>query len=359
MTVLMNANRQWESRPADERFGSLRDMHNAAVAHRSGAKEATIDMRGLIVKAAGADIKLIGATDRPAALTHWAFGQLASKVKAPASYLRTLPTELVAQCLNNGLRAFAGDDADAARAAILADKSLTIRALTSDKYSRIWNADVTKRLLELEAEGPWQPAPAAFDGSRGLYLGDQDMFAFMVDNERRIFEKGPAGGLSRGFFCWNSEVGGGSIGVSTFLYEYVCGNHRVWGAQQVEEMRIAHIYTDAPRAFAKLSVELKKYSDTSAAGDEAKIETARRFEIGATKEETLDAVFKLRIAGLAQKTVTAAYDLVDTQRADWYGSPRSAWGLAGGMTEIARDLPNANDRLALDKAATKVMEMAA
>jgi hypothetical protein len=34
-------------------------------------------------------------------------------------------------------------------------------------------------------------------------------------------------------------------------------------------------------------------------------------------------------------------------------------GYAGGLTEIARDLPNASDRYALDCAATKVMQMAA
>jgi hypothetical protein len=27
----------------------------------------------------------------------------------------------------------------------------------------------------------------------------------------------------------------------TFLYEYVCGNHRVWGASNVVEVKIRHI----------------------------------------------------------------------------------------------------------------------
>jgi hypothetical protein len=213
-------------------------------------------------------------------------------------------------------------------------------------------------LLQLEATGPWQPAPAAFDGSRGLYLGDRDMFAFLVDNGRRIFETGPGGGLSRGFMCWNGEVGDRSIGVTTFFYEYVCGNHRIWGVKGVEELRIAHIYTDPKRAWDKLAVTLKTYAESSAEDDEAKVKAARTFELGATKEEVLDAVFKLQIGGLAKKTVDQAYDLVDGQRSDWYGSPRTAWGLAGGITEIARDLPNADDRTAADRAASKVMQIA-
>jgi hypothetical protein len=71
----------------------------------------------------------------------------------------------------------------------------------------------------------------------------------------------------------------------------------------------------------------------------------------------LDAIFKLKVAAITKKIAGEAYDLAE-KRVDWYGSPRSAWGYAGGLTEIARDMPNANDRHALDLAATKVMEMA-
>jgi hypothetical protein len=169
----------------------------------------------------------------------------------------------------------------------------------------------------------------------------------MVDNNRRIFEKGPGGGLSRGFFMWNSEMGARSIGVATFLYEYVCGNHRVWGASDVKEVSIRHIGdlgADGEKAFAKLAVELKRYADSSAADDEAKVAAAMKCEIAATKDEVIDAVLKFAILAAT--------------REDWYGSPRSAWGLSGGMTELARDLPNADDRHALDKAAGKMMEMA-
>lgn len=185
------------------------------------------------------------------------------------------------------------------------------------------------------------------------------MFAFMVDNDRRIFEKGPGGGLSRGFFAYNSEVGARRFGLMTFLYEYVCGNHRVWGASNLEEVAVIHIgKNQAAKAFDLMRVELKKYAESSAADDEAKVQAARSFQIGANKDEVLDAVFKLKIGGLTRANVTKAYDLVDGERSDWYGSPRTAWGLAGGITEIARDLPNGDARFALDTAATKVMEMA-
>jgi hypothetical protein len=358
MSVLTHANREWESRPADERFGSLQDMHRAALAFRDNAAQGTVPTKNLIVRPEDEGLVVTGSTGLPACLTHFSFGQIASKAGAPAGYLRTLPAKLAAECINTGLDGLSADE----KAMLLFDRrgALKLRGLTSEKYARIWNSDVTERLLQIEAEGPWQPAPAAFDGSRGLYLGDRDMFAFMVDNNRRIFEKGPAGGLSRGFFMWNSEVGARSIGVATFLYEYVCGNHRVWGASDVKEVSIRHIGdlgTDGEKAFAKLAVELQRYAESSAADDEAKVAAAMQYEIAATKDEVIDAVFKFATGSLSRTKITEAYDLAAT-REDWYGSPRTAWGLSGGMTQLARDLPNADDRHALDKAAGKILEMA-
>lgn len=355
--VLTKANRQWETRPADERFGSLQAMHERAMRARTAAAVASIKANALRAVAQGEDLRIEGPTGASASLTHWSFGQIAERAKAPAAYLRQLPAPLAAECLNEGLR-HAQDEGEVLALFDRSAGDLAARAITSDSYSRIWNADITARLLQLEAEGPWQPAPAAFDGSRGLYLGDRDMFAFLVDNGRRIFESGPAGGLSRGFFVWNSEVGAASFGVMTFLYEYVCGNHRVWGVSNTNEVRIIHIGRDqAHKAFSKLTVELRKYADASAAEDEARVTAARRYQLGATKDEVLDAIFKLKAPALTKSIAGRAYELAE-QRVDWYGSPRTAWGMAGALTEIARDLPHANERHALELASGKVMEMA-
>ncbi|MBR0693641.1 hypothetical protein [Bradyrhizobium lablabi] len=352
-TTLTNANRQWESRPADERFASLVDMDRAARSFRTSATVNEIMANALTVSARGDDLVLSARGFEGAALNNYSFNQLAARAKAPAAYLNTLPTEIAADCLNHGLQRVADD-----KALQILSGSSNIRAVTSDKYSRIWNADITARLLELEARGPWQPAPAAFDGSRGLYLGERDMFAFLVDNERRIFETGPGGGLSRGFFVSNSEVGDASFSIMTFFYEYVCGNHRVWGAQGIAEAKIIHIGHDqSSKAFETMTVEVKKYAEASADEDELKVERCRTYQIGASKDDVLDAIFKLKVPAITKTIANKAYDLAE-QRVDWYGSPRSAWGYAGGLTEIARDLPNASDRHQLDLAATRVMEMA-
>lgn len=230
--------------------------------------------------------------------------------------------------------------------------------MTSDKYTRIWNCDVTERLVRLAVEHPeWQPAPPAFDGSRGLYASDHDIFAFMVDNGRRIFESDPNGGLSRGFFVWNSEVGAASFGVMTFLYEYVCGNHIVWGTSDVRGLRVRHIGDADERAFRELAGELRRYADSSASEGEERIEQAKRYSLGNDKDAVLDAIFGKRIPGLSRKRLDDAYDKAEAH-ADWYGDPKSVWGMVNGITEIARDLKHTDERVHLDRAAGKVMEIA-
>lgn len=355
MTTLEKAHHEWASRAADERFSSLDSLHAKALQIRQlGAEAKDLPTRNLRVIADNGEVLLEGKNDTRVQMTNWAFSQLARIGSAPAGYLGNLPAELAADCLNHGLLKADSDD----KVSMLLDRSAgwKMRAVTSERYSRLWNSEITERLLELEARGPFRPAPAAFDGSRGLYMGDRDMFAFMVDNERRIFEK-QEGGLSRGFFVWNSEVGARSFGVMTFLYEFVCGNHRVWGAKEVKELRIKHVGGATRNAFNNLQVQLRHYAEASASEDEAKIQAAHDYVLTGNRDEIIDTLMGLRDPALSKRLLAQALSKAE-EREDRYGNPKSLWGIAGGLTEIARDLPNADDRTAIDKASAKIIEMA-
>ena len=367
MTVLTQAFTQWANRPADQRFSSLEDLHAAVTHHREVAVEArNIDLSqcrvttletGNLNTGESAIVPVFeGPTGRIAKFTHWSFGQVCRRIGAPASYLRTLPAGLASSNINNGLRRLPSSGEDEGAALLFAQNGdLVLRAALTQDYTRIWNSDITSRLIKLTQDAPeWQPAPAAFDGSRGLYASEKDIFCFLVDNERRIFESLPGGGLGRGFFVSNSEVGDKSFWITTFLYEYVCGNHRVWGAQGVQTLRIPHIGNADERAFGKLTIELQKFADSSAADTEEKIRSMRVQILGATKDEILDAVFKL---GVTKKVAAQAYD-VAVENEDRYGNPHSVWGFTGGLTQVARDLPNADARVELEKKAGKIMQIA-
>lgn len=383
---LFEANHQWQNRPADQRFESLDALYAYCQAMRDNAATSTINMNRLRAEPAGAELALVGETGQRASLTHWSFGQLANRIGAPADYLRGLPLDLAAENVNHGLA-----HRTSGKGVMLLDRQtdgMQCRAFTSDDYSRIWSAELVSRLLPLPEQG-WQipPArPARMDapGARqatqadclrssqlnsslaikpgdwiapaGLYASDRDLFAFMVNEERRI-EDGSAGGLSRGFFCTNSEVGAASLRFTSFLYRAVCGNHIVWGAKNVRELRIVHRGSADRRFGYQLQCELRKYADQSASQDELRIEQTKKCVLGATKDEVLDLLFGKKI--LPMKSLERAYEYaIDEADRHAAGSPKTAWGMAQGLTRLSQDSPNADRRNEIDRAAGKILDLA-
>src|SRR4029077_12677715 len=94
------ASSQWASRPADERFWNLADLKNACEASRNGSAVARVKFGDLRAESRAGELAIVGDKGNPARLTHYAFGQLAGSVGAPAGYLRELPTHVAAECLN-------------------------------------------------------------------------------------------------------------------------------------------------------------------------------------------------------------------------------------------------------------------
>ena len=300
-TDLLTAHNEWRYRPADQRFESLDALYDATRHHFDQAAQADLDISLVrAVDQAGA-VQIVGPSGVPAALTNWSFGQLANRAKAPAGYLRTLPAPLVAQAINYGLDSTYVDDRQCSALFTRGD-DLTCRAFTSDRYSRIWDFEIVERLRFLQAELGWRVPPArpATDdqpGARpataadilpnqgdfglrvkigdiiapaGLYASAQDMFAFMVNENARI-EDGSPNGLAHGFFVSNSEVGAAAFKLTRFLYRHVCGNHIVWGASDVKELRIVHVGSADQRFTDQVIAELSEYSAESAETDERRI----------------------------------------------------------------------------------------
>src|SRR5260370_10339969 len=146
---LFKANRQWATHPKDERFESLETLDEATRAYADTAVESDVLWSELRVENIDGDVQLIGTQQRPAVLTNWAFGQLASRVKAPAEYLSRLPATLAAQNINFGLKQRAeSEPSKSASLLIHRNGSMLVRALTSEKYTRIWNLEVAQKHMQ-------------------------------------------------------------------------------------------------------------------------------------------------------------------------------------------------------------------
>lgn len=356
---LFKANKQWSTRPEDQKFDSLEELYQVTLAYAKQAAESTVPFRCLRAEANGPNVMLVGQTGQQAALTHWAFGQLSSRINAPASYLRNLPPTLAVQNLNHGIKQRTeanGTDQDNARLLIHSNGSMLVRALTSEKYTRIWNYEIADRMRGLESYG-WEPARPdirVIDDRPALYASDHDMFAFLRNQSAIIAEPGNDKGLQRGIIIENSEVGASALKLTRFLYREMCGNHIIWGASQVMEIKVRHV-GDARQRWDGYAAEVRKYAEESASDDEAKIAQAQTIRIGNTKDEVLDKLFGKRSLNISRKVLESSFDAVQP---DQDGDPKMLWGFVQGMTRYSQTIPYADQRTAIDRAAGKIMEIA-
>lgn len=98
---------EWFNRPDDERFLSLTDLHNSMKRRSERSKTRIAESEVIRVEASRDDPErltlMLPDAHSPVTPTHWSFGQLASLVGAPATYLRHLPAALAGINLQYGL----------------------------------------------------------------------------------------------------------------------------------------------------------------------------------------------------------------------------------------------------------------
>lgn len=349
--------RQWRSRPEDERFASLQAMyeHLLPMTHDSGVTVVQSDT--LRVSAEGEKLALVGEKGVPAEFTNWSLNQMSSIVGAPATYLRTLPTELAAANLNHGLSVV---ERSAHQLYIRrGDEGLTLRAINSPSYSRVLTVQVLKKLMALQNENSSWKAPMVYpNGDFGGekqptvgYASDRDAYVVLIDEDHRIADPTSQEGLARGIMLVNSEVGAKRLDLTLFLMRYICGNFIIWGYKQIASFSYRHIGERIQKEWAnELGNIFHRYANSSSREETAKIQSATQKQLGPAKTDIVDLLFSKRL--LSKQQAADAYDLAEQYEPD----PRTAWGMAQGITRLSQVTPFADARFDLDRAATKVLE---
>lgn len=353
---LYDAHRQWASRPADERFSSLESLYDYTKnrALSSHQELVTIDRIKLQETPSGG-IVMNGHSD-PTRLSNWSFSQLSAIAGAPAKYLRNLPPNLACHCIHYGLNAKRQGCNVLIRESQSnekADKDRLVAAFTSPSYGRIWDADVVEQLMEAVEGTNWHvPRDRDENSPSGLYASDRDMFAFMVSDENPV--QVGASKLGRGFFCWNSETGSASFGLATFLYNYVCGNHIVWGAEEFNELRIIHKRSSSYRFQIDAIPVLKEFVGSRGLENDIKSMVNRAMETPTAK--SLDETLK-RYQGkrFTKKELETAWKAGINQGED----VTTVWGMVQGLTAVARDMPHIDKRVNLERRASALLPVKA
>jgi hypothetical protein len=178
----------------------------------------------------------------------------------------------------------------------------------------------------------------------------------MIREDRRI-DDGSPGGLSRGFFVWNSEVGYSSFGLSVFLFRHVCGNHIIWGVSKQDEIRLRHVEGNAKRAIELIQTHLKGYADASSRIDKARIRLAKSYVLAGDLKGVITRVMAMDLPAVTRARAQEAWDLA-VAHTDTDGPPNTAWGFAQGLTRFSQTIPYATVRTALERSAGRILMLA-
>jgi hypothetical protein len=360
---LMHASRQWASRPADQRFTSLTELHSHVQNAHDNSRSKVMSSRQLVAAPVEGDhraLVVVGPDGAPVAPTNWSFGQLCQRAKAPAGFLRDLPSALAADCINDGLHRRNSVE----EIGILLYKNggpAELRAATGPNYGRVWNRTVTSALVDHFGDGlngtfrvPGEfgkPVPVT-KANTTLYASDRDMFVFLADEQNRIEvpnrRNGQSGQMARGIFVWNSEVGSQTLGMAAFLFDYVCCNRIVWGAQGYQEIRIRHTSGAPDRWIEEAMPAIEAYREESTTGLVESIRQAQRKRI-----ENVDEFLLKRFSKPQVSAIKAAH-MEDEQR-----PIESLWDVATGVTAYARAIQYQDQRVDLEREAGKIMKLAA
>ena len=363
---------EWFSRPDDERFLSLGDLAGAVRGRSERSRTRVVETALIHVEANRNDPErlalILPGADTPVAPTHWSFGQLASQVGAPASYLRQLPAPLAAINLQYGL---SSHRAEQIKTLETDNGRIELRAVTGPDYGRIYAHELVDAVPKIAGNGTgdtrWK-VPGVLDWSTGiynprvditrdtttLYASDRDVFLFLVDDLNPI-EAGrlPDGSPDlyfRGFYCWNSEVGAKTLGMASFYLRAVCQNRNLWGVEDFEEITIRHSKYAANRFAHEAAPALLNFANSSPQPFVNGIKAARERIVARTDEDRSDF---LRKRGFS-KAETGK--IIETVLAEEGRPPESIFDFVQGITAVARDKPHQDARLDMEAKAKKLLD---
>lgn len=371
---------QWMSRPSDQRFLSLDELHAFKLKFWQDSFEQRIESRSAELLAPepksredlhrlsiGVTIDRGSTRDaRELSPTHWAFGQLCGLAKAPAGFLRSLPSPIVADTLNWQLR-----HAREIEEVKLYGGAAELYSATGPDYGRIPDYEVVEAVRQVAGTGRgdrrwkipgvinWQThvydpeAPVTKD-STTLYASDRDCFMFLVDDRNPIEVGKLADGspdlMFRGFYIQNSEMGSRSLKLAAFYLRAVCMNRNLWGVENFEDITIRHTRLAPDRWLQQARPALENYANGSEAKLIAGVQAAKGARVAKDDEAAIQFLTDRKFSMSKAKAIMETGEKEEGRR------PRSIWDMAQAITANARTIPNTDDRLAQELVAKTILD---
>ena len=350
--MIRTASEQLFSRPPEEHYASFRELRSDASDQRSRCT--TVDARDTHILFAQ-DGESVHFGDTTLRLTPYGLGQLASMAKVPIPVLERLDGETRAKVLNQTFprhRRYKVALVDGDR----------LRCVTSDRYQRVWDADLLEEVDRWLLPSGFIPAmPTINTDEHGtnlmgntkpaLFRSDRDMFAFFYSDQ----EPGDDGfgGLRKGVMVFNSEVGAKSFGFSTFFFRDMCSNYLIWDATGIKSRRVRHMGTvkEVVREFHEDLVRIGTTITTAEYDAFQRAKETRFVPVGPNEDELavkrLNTQFKVSQAD--------AREIVHIARSPENPGDLSVWGVVNGITSAAKSGTHAESRQRISSLAGRVL----
>lgn len=342
MSNLTRAHNELFRRAPDESFPSLESL----VEHCRDEKQNSVDRWELpqsMRPAAKPDyITLAVGNDGDFLMNDWSFGQLCklASVKkdtvnrlspdtAKRVFYETLPTG------NKPLQMFTNDN--------------RVRSIHAASYTRLHNADLLDIVQETATDFQPPQKAGAGNGGTGLYCGEQDMFAFLIDPTGWAEINGEA--FAPGFFVWNSEVGRRSVGIETFWFQAVCQNHIVWDAVEVVEFSRKHT-TNVHEALGEIRRVIETLVATRDARRDSFVKVIKRAMETKLGDEADEVAATLTKNGIPKSLATKALEIAQQQGAF------TIFALVDALTRLSGQVQFAGDRTEADQRAASLLALA-
>lgn len=229
MANLTRAHRELFERAPDERFDSLQELWDRCQRDKQLSNDSWHLPQVLNPTTLDGRVTVTLGDDGAFLLNDWSFTQLCRISGISKDTVNQLSSETASRALQETLPS-------AEKPIQLLTSGQTVRSLHGVTYTRLWNTELLAVIREFATD--FQPPQAGVNGGTGLYCGEQDLFAFLIDPTGWAEIGGEA--FAPGFFVWNSEVGRRSLGIQTFWFEAVCRNHIVWDAVEVVDFTRKH-----------------------------------------------------------------------------------------------------------------------
>lgn len=340
MVNLTRANHELFRRAPDERFTSLDELWEHCRDEQQFSTERWQLPQQLNPRADGDTVILTTADDAPCRLNDWSFTQLCRMSSVSKDTICQLSADTAALALQETLPR-------ADKPVQLLTAGQTVRSMHGVAYTRLWNADLLSVVRNYATD--FQPPQVGFNGATGLYCGEQDLFAFLIDPAGWTEIDGEA--FAPGFFVWNSEVGRRTLGIQTFWFQAVCQNHIVWDATEVVEFTRKHTASvqDGLAEIGRRIEALVAKRDARRDGFVRVIRNAMSVKLGDDADEAAKALLE---HGIPRGLIKEALEIAQAR------GRFTVFAIVDALTKLTQKVQFAGDRVELDQKVATLLALA-